>query len=277
MLREIAGGLGLMRINGAWWQRPVRDSRRAGLIFAGWKFSLKIIKIIMKHILSVTAGLLLGIASAAAQSSGIAGKVAETMNASGYTYVLLDSGTNKVWAAATRFAVKVGDTVTLGDAVPMSNFRSETLKRDFPLIYFASGVTVNGTNSGPANLPQGHPPLAATASKSPASIASGVEIKPVTGGKTVAQIYAESAALSGKTIKVRGKVVKYNANIMGKNWVHVVDGTGAAGSNDLLATSTSTAKVGDVVVVEGKLTLDKDFGAGYKYKLLLEEAKVTVE
>jgi hypothetical protein len=231
----------------------------------------------MKHILSLAAALLLGVASAAAQSGGIAGKVTETMNASGYTYVLLDSGTNKVWAAATRFTVKVGDTVTLGDAVPMSKFRSDTLKRDFALIYFASGVTVNGTNSSGATLPQGHPPLGATASKSPAAAGSVAEIKPATGGKTVAQIYAESAALSGKTVKLRGRVVKYNANIMGKNWVHIQDGTGTAGSNDLLATSTSTAKVGDIVVVEGKVTLDKDFGAGYKYKLLLEEAKVTVE
>jgi hypothetical protein len=230
----------------------------------------------MKHILSLAIGLLLGVA-ATAQSGGIAGKVTETMNASGYTYVLLDSGTNKIWAAATRFAVKVGDTVTLGDAVPMSNFRSDTLKRDFALIYFASGVTVNGTNSGPAKLPQGHPPLGATASKSSSAAADIAGIKPVAGGKTVAQIYAESAALSGKTVKLRGKVVKYNANIMGKNWLHIQDGTGTAGSNDLLATSTGTAKVGDIVLVEGKVTLDKDFGAGYKYKLLLEEAKVTVE
>jgi hypothetical protein len=265
-----------VRLKGKRWREFVRGSRRAGLILVRRKFSLKLNKKIMKHILSLAVGLLLGVA-AAAQSGSIAGKVTETMNASGYTYVLLDSGTNKVWAAATRFAVKVGDTVTLGDAVPMSNFRSDTLKRDFALIYFASGVTVNGTNSGPAKLPQGHPPLGATASKSSASTGAVTEIKPLTGGKTVAQIYAESAALSGKTVKVRGKVVKYNANIMGKNWVHVVDGTGAAGSNDLLATSTSTAKVGDIVVVEGKVTLDKDFGAGYKYKLLLEEAKVTVE
>jgi hypothetical protein len=199
------------------------------------------------------------------------------MNASGYTYVLLDSGTNKVWAAATRFAVKVGDTVTLGEAVPMSNFRSDTLKRDFALIYFASGVTVNGTNSGATKLPQGHPPLGATTSKAASSPAEVTGIKPAAGGKTVAQIYAESAALSGKTVKLRGRVVKYNANILGKNWVHVVDGTGAAGSNDLLVTSTGTAKLGDTVLVEGKVTLDKDFGAGYKYKLLLEEAKVTVE
>jgi hypothetical protein len=97
-------------------------------------------KIIMKPILSIAVGLVMFVAAAVAQGSGITGKVTETMNASGYTYVLLDSGTNKVWAAATRFAVKVGDTVTLGDAVPMSNFRSDTLKRDFALIYFASGA-----------------------------------------------------------------------------------------------------------------------------------------
>lgn len=225
----------------------------------------------MKHILSLAAGLLLGVASAPASPGLISGKVTETTNAAGYTYVLVDTGTNKIWAASMRTTVKPGDSVTVSESVPMTNFRSETLQRDFPLIYFANAITVKGASSGAGQLPAGHPPMQGAA---PAESAA---IKPLAGGKTVAQIYAESAALSGQTVKVRGKVVKYNANIMGKNWVHIQDGTGAAGSNDLLATSTSTAKVGDMVVVEGKVTLDKDFGAGYKYKLLLEEAKVTVE
>ena len=77
--------------------------------------------------------------------------------------------------------------------------------------------------------------------------------------------------------RFRGKVVKFNANIMGKNWLHVQDGTGNAGSNDLLVTTTGQAKPGDTVLIEGKVALNKDFGAGYKYNVLVEDAKVTVE
>jgi hypothetical protein len=65
--------------------------------------------------------------------------------------------------------------------------------------------------------------------------------------------------------------------IMGKNWIHVQDGTEAAGNYDLTVTTQGTAKVGDVVVVEGGISLNKDFGAGYKYDVIMEDASCTVE
>ena len=76
---------------------------------------------------------------------------------------------------------------------------------------------------------------------------------------------------------IRGKVVKYNAEIMGRNWLHIQDGTGAIGGNDLLITSSDKAKVGDTVLIVGTVAINKDFGAGYKYRVLVEDAKVTVE
>lgn len=211
------------------------------------------------------------------------------MDAAGYTYVLVDTGTNKLWAAATRFPVKQGDKVAVPDGMPMTDFHSKSLNRDFPLIYFAGSIKVNGAAAGAAKLPPGHPTIAGSATgdlpaghpsttgkPAPAKVDFST-LKPAKDGKTVAGIYAASAQLAGKSVKVRGKVVKYNANIMGKNWLHVQDGTGSAGSNDLLVTTTVEAKLGDTVLVEGKVALNKDFGAGYKYALLIEDAKVTVE
>jgi hypothetical protein len=78
-------------------------------------------------------------------------------------------------------------------------------------------------------------------------------------------------------VKVRGKVVKYNSGIMGKNWLHIQDGSGAAGSNDLTVTTSANTKVGDTVLVAGVLSANKDFGSGYKYALIVQDAKVTVE
>jgi hypothetical protein len=98
------------------------------------------------------------------------------------------------------------------------------------------------------------------------------------GGKTIAEVYAESDSLSGKEVVFRGKVVKANANIMGKNWLHVRDGTGDAKTNDLtVTTSESLPELGDTVVVKGKVTLNKDFGAGYKYAVIIEEASILKE
>jgi len=99
------------------------------------------------------------------------------------------------------------------------------------------------------------------------------------GEKTVAEIYAGKANLSDKEVTLRGKVVKFNARIMGKNWLHIQDGTGDAdaGTNDLTVTTNVSAKVGDTVIVTGKVHVDKDFGHGYKYDVILEDARVTVE
>jgi hypothetical protein len=171
----------------------------------------------------------------------------------------------------------------------MSNFHSKSLNRDFPVIYFVGNITVNGANPGAAKLTPGHPALGEGAGGVlPAGHPSPVGkmtppkvdfagLKPAKDGKTVAEIYAASAKLAGKSVKVRGKVVKYNANILGKNWLHIQDGTGSAGSNDVLVTTAGTGKPGDTVLIEGKVALNKDFGSGYKYALLIEDAKVTVE
>jgi hypothetical protein len=226
---------------------------------------------------------------AVAGPGGFAGKVNETMDAGGYTYVLVDTGTNQLWAAATQFKVKQGDLVAVPDAMPMTDFHSKALSRDFSVIYFADKITVNGDNSGAAKLPAGHPAIGgggsaglpaghpSTKSRMTPPKVDFTGIKPAKDGKTVAEIHAASAKLEGKSVKVRGKVVKFNANILGKNWLHVQDGTGIASSNDLLVTTTGQAKPGDTVLIEGIVALNKDFGAGYEYSVLVEDAKVTVE
>jgi len=246
----------------------------------------------MKHIASwlgafVFAAFLAGNPSAFGQGA-FSGKVAETMDAGGYTYVLVDTGTNKIWAAAPQFPVKKGDAVSVPDAMPMTGFHSRTLNRDFDVVYFAGSIPVNGASSDAMKLPPGHPAIGddadaklppnhppVSATEPPKMDFTG--LKPAGGGKSIAEIYAASEQLAGKTVKVRGKVVKYNAEIMGKNWLHIQDGTGSIGDNDLLITSDGKAKFGDTVLIEGTVATNKDFGAGYKYRVLVEDAKVTVE
>lgn len=94
---------------------------------------------------------------------------------------------------------------------------------------------------------------------------------------TIADIYKNRAELAGKQVRVSGEVVKVNNRIMKRNFLHLQDGTGDAGdgSNDLTVTSQDTAKIGDRVTAVGKVTLDLDFGAGYHYPLLMEEASIT--
>ena len=247
----------------------------------------------MKHILLIggivlAAQLAQGQPAAPAQTGGYSGKVLETTNAAGYTYVLVDTGAKKVWAATTQFEVKPGQSVSFGGGEPMVNFHSKSMNRDFPEIYFTGAITVNG--SAPAvtlppnhppiggvagkELPKNHPPIAGKAEKPKPDFS---KIKPAKDGKTVAEIYAKQAKLNGKPVALRGIVVKFNADIMGKNWIHIQDGTGQPGSDDLLATSGATVKVGDTILVTGKIATKKDFGSGYKYDVMIEDAKVAVE
>lgn len=93
--------------------------------------------------------------------------------------------------------------------------------------------------------------------------------------KTVAVLNKDKTALAGKTVSAQGKVVKVNNGIMGRNFVHVQDGTGDASNNNLIVTSKDTANVGDKVSVTGVVVVNRDFGAGYSYPLLIEDAKIT--
>ena len=230
---------------------------------------------------------------APAAPHGISGTVVETMDAAGYTYVYVDDGKEKIWAAAPAFAVKVGDEVMVPEGMAMHNYHSQSMNRDFDVVYFVesvlnasnptmgtpsmgSGMMGGGASQADMQMPKGHPSV--SGSEAPESVDLS-DVKKAEKGLTIAEIYAGKTDLSGKTVTLRGKVVKYSPQIMGVNWIHLQDGSGdqAAGTNDLTITSQVEVKVGDTIVARGPLTLDKDFGYGYKYNLIMESADVTVE
>lgn len=216
-------------------------------------------------------------AAAPEAAPGKTGKVTETMEAAGYTYIQVDTGSEQFWAAAPQFPVTVGADVVVPEGMPMPDYHSKTLDRTFDMVYFVPSVLVGGAQSLSGEMPADHPPMNGG---KPVVEETTVDLSGITvaeGGVTVEDVFTKKAELSGKTVAVRGKVVKFSAEIMGKNWIHVQDGTGAAGTNDLTVTTSSTAKVGDTVTVSGAVVTDKDFGYGYAYDVIIEDAEVTVE
>ena len=212
-------------------------------------------------------------------TASVTGPVVETMNAGSYTYVRVKTGTVDIWAATAQFKVAVGDRVVVPLDMPMPNFESKVLKRTFPLIYFATFITKEGEPvpalmTGPSGASAVPPMMGAPAAAQPVG-----KIDPAPGGVTVADVWAKRKALGGKAVTVRGKVVKFNGGILGRNWVHIQDGSGVAkdGTHDLTVTSDGTAKVGDIVTVSGKVAIDKDFGAGYAYPVIIEGATIVVK
>lgn len=154
------------------------------------------------------------------------------------------------------------------------------------LLALAIAVAVSGCSkepSGATAASAGIPPDSTPATQphpTPAP-AEAVDLSGITkaeGGKTVAEVFAGKDQLAGKTVVVRGKVVKVNVGIMGRNWLHVRDGSGGDGTNDLTVTTASAAPhVGDIVLVTGVLALNRDFGMGYAYDAIIENAEVTVQ
>jgi hypothetical protein len=209
----------------------------------------------------------------------IKGTVVATTNASRYTYVQIDTGKEKIWAAGPTVAIKVGDAVSIQGGMRNKDFYSQTLKRKFDDVYFVEAIHVGGSacqaDAAKSGMPPHHPAL--TSAEAPASADSVIEVlqKPK-GGKTVAEVWAEKTALSGKQVVVRAKVVKVVSNILGKNFLHLRDGSGSEGNNDLTVTTKDKLKVGQIVTATGLITTDKDFGSGYRYDVIMEDATVTI-
>ena len=210
-------------------------------------------------------------------AANVKGVVLEVKDVESYTYLHLKTQNGKTWAAVNKSSVKKGDAVTIENVMVMNNFESKSLKKTFPTILFGtlggSGAKVSsGTAMNGHVLGSSYP---ATPAKKPEAI-NDKHVAKANGAnaQTVAEIVSRSAELKDKPVLVRGKVVKYNPGIMGKNWVHLRDGSGsnADNSNDILVTTMNTTKVGDVVTAKGIVRTDMDFGAGYAYKVIIEEA-----
>jgi hypothetical protein len=206
------------------------------------------------------------------KSSVVKGRVLEVIDVESYTYLHLKTRDGDTWAAVTKSPVKKGATVSIDNVTVMKNFESKTLKKTFPLILFGNLASSTGGSKDAYFMGSAFPVF----SRQPD--AADVKVPKASGAnaRTVAEIMSNSAELNGKTVVVSGKVVKYNPEIMGKNWLHLRDGSGSAAdnTNDILVTSKNQAKIGDIVTAEGIVRTDRDFGSGYAYKVLIEEASL---
>lgn len=214
---------------------------------------------------------------AVAPGGTITGTLLEQIPVDPYSYVRLETPGGEVWAAVNQDSLTVGQSVTVYNVMLMEQFESKTLKRTFGRIYFGALEPPASAPTGPGNAPpagRGGESVGAP----PASDANVGTVARATGANAFAigELWAQQAQRTGTTVSVRGVVVKYNAGVMGKNWIHLQDGTGSAasGTHDLTATSMGTAAVGDTVTVTGVVRRNRDFGAGYTYALLLEDATV---
>jgi len=209
----------------------------------------------------------------APQGISIHGEVLEVMDVDAFTYLRLKTKDGETWAAVSKAPVKKGAEVTIENGVVMNNFESKSLKKTFDRIVFGN-LAGAGDGAFPhttdASGIHGRMPQPADTGSVKVAKASGPD------ARTVAEIVTKRVELKDKPVTVRGKVVKFTGGVMGKNWIHLRDGSGssAENTNDLVVTTTDETQIGDVVVAKGVVRTDVNLGSGYSYAVLVDDAKL---
>ena len=195
--------------------------------------------------------------------------VQEVIQATSYTYLKVKEADRDFWIAINKRQIEPGATISFAGGLEMRNFESKDLQRTFEKIYFVNRIVEGESSSGRQSMSMPH-------LMKPELEKKEISIEPADGGVTIGELFADRDSYAGKTVLIRGQVTKVNRAIMDKNWVHLQDGTGDTGGFDLTVTTAEEVNVGDVVTFEGKITLNRDFGAGYSYEVIMEQAKLRV-
>jgi len=192
----------------------------------------------------------------------------EVIQTSAYTYVRASEDGNEYWMAINQADVKVGETYYWSGSMEMKNFTSRELKRTFPSILFVENFTDQPITAEAPKMVQ------RPSGRQPVPEKAGIVVPKAEGGITIAELFSNYGEYAGKVVRVRGEVVKFSSEIMNRNWVHIQDGTKENDKYDLTVTTTDSTTVGAVVLIEGTVAVNKDFGAGYFYEVIVENAKL---
>ena len=211
--------------------------------------------------------------SSGAESGAIAhtATVLETMSSAGYTYIRVEEEGNAFWIALPETQVSAGEQVSFYEQMLMVNFTSPSLNRTFDRILFVEAInkgTELPTHATAMSSPHKQPPVQQPEPQEPKELGNPV------GRFTIKAIFEQKDELAGKVIEVEGKIAKLTEQIMGRNWVHIEDGTGTKPEKNnkiIFRTTQAGIAVGDEVVAKGVLYVNKDFGYGYFYPVIVED------
>lgn len=193
-------------------------------------------------------------------------EVLEVQQANSYTYLRVEENDNDFWIAVMKMEAEEGMVLYYDDVLEMTGFESKDLGRVFDKIYFIQEISEKPSLPGAKDMKMSGNPQKPSIEKKDVSIQKNEE------SVSIGELYSSKEFFAGKEVVVRGLVTKFNSEIMGKNWIHIQDGTDHQGKFDLTLTTQEIVKVDDTVTLRGKVSLDKDFGAGYFYEMIIEQA-----
>jgi hypothetical protein len=221
----------------------------------------------MKRIVKLmTVAILMVLAGCAAPSGDglVTAKVKAVEQVPNYTYLQVKAKGPAYWVALPTTEIAVGSVISYRGGMLMEDFQSKELNRTFDKILFLEGLA--GDN------PSGMGMMSGSTQGSKVNVEKLDTRVSVEGSISIGELLADLEKFEGKTVVVSGEVAKYNPAIMERNWIHIQDGTEYEGKYDLTVTSSESFEVGQVVSLQGTVALDQDFGYGYAYEVLLENA-----
>jgi hypothetical protein len=185
--------------------------------------------------------------------------VLEVLQASNYVYLYVSEGDEEYWLATSKTEVKEGETVYFEGGFLQTNFESKEHHRTFDELYLVNSISKNT-------------PSKTSSGRSESQSSGSSRVVDVSGSVKIADLVSDPKKYSGQTIQISGECVKINSNIMGRNWIHIKDGS--KDDYDLVITSDIVVPQGQLITMTGTVALDKDFGASYKYDIIIEDGKL---
>lgn len=193
-----------------------------------------------------------------------AATVIEAIQGGSYSYFNVFEDNNKFWMATNPLQAKEGDIIYYTRAFEMKDFNVKEINKTFESIMFVEDAALTFEKKTPASPGKLNPNQVAD-----------LNITKPEGAITLEELFKDKQKYNGKEVTIRGLVVKYNSNIMNSNWAHIQDGTKHDNSYDLTITTNDVIAPGQILTFKGVITLDKDFGHGYAYDVIMMDAKTS--
>jgi hypothetical protein len=191
--------------------------------------------------------------------------VEEVLNTEKYSYLYVSENEDKFWIAVTKRPVNVGESYVYKGGLLKKDFFSREFNRVFETIYLVSNIRpVNGGSA----LEEAT--VSINGGESLPDLKVEQKIEPIEGAISLSDLFKNKDQYHQQTVKITGKCVKVNPMIMNRNWVHIQDGSEEG--LDLTVTTAESIPLGAIVSLEGTIAIDKDFGAGYRYDIIMEGA-----
>ncbi|PCH53844.1 MAG: hypothetical protein COC22_01525 [Flavobacteriaceae bacterium] len=203
-------------------------------------------------------------------------EVIEVVQVNSYSYLKIKENSVEKWLAVPTIKAEIGETYFYKGGMEMPDFTSNELKKTFKSVLFLGSISK--TKEAVDAKPYQHDPSILKNSKAKAvNEKLTLTVESIKDGISISELMKNKKKYEGKTVKIKGQVTKFSAQVMTRNWIHLQDGTDFNGEYDLTFTSSDLVSIGSVVVLEGKVTLNKNFGAGYFYKIIIENAALIKE